>query len=95
MLGTNPAPVVEGELVAAAAKLVLAAEEAPPPDFRTNVAISHVVLAPVPAFAFGVTPAVAAGWSSARSSISDVFDTFTRDVQPEPAVSVSPKPESA
>ena len=52
------------------------------------------VLPPVPKVAFGMAPE-ATTWSSTRNSMSDVGDTFTRWVHPDPAVNESPNPESA
>src|SRR3954470_19878922 len=65
------------------------------PALRTTVAANQTVLAPVPNVAFGVAPAAAVSCSSATSSISLTWETFTRLVKPEPAVRVLPKPESA
>src|SRR5450755_3050877 len=66
----------------------------PAADFSTTVSMSQIVLAPVPAEAFGVALA-ATGWSSTSSSASALCETFTRLVNPAPAVSASPNPESA
>jgi hypothetical protein len=63
------------------------------PDLNTTVAISHVVLPLVPAVADGVAPAPTT-WSSVRISMSSVPEMLVRAVQPDPAVSVSPNPES-
>src|SRR5262249_51739924 len=63
-------------------------------DFRTRVAMSQGVLAPVPAVAARAAPS-RAGCSSASSSISGAGEALTRPVQPVPALSVSPNPESA
>ena len=64
---------------------VSAAAAVPVPDvplelLSTTVAISQIVLPPVPALAFGVAPDAGRTWSSASSSMSDVFDTLTRAV---------------
>jgi len=82
---------------AAAVTAVGAAGAVGGPDdaaLSTVVAISQVVLAPVPTVALGVAPADASIWSSARDSMSEVLETFERCVQPGPAVRLSPKPES-
>ena len=61
---------------------------------KTTVAANQGVLAPVPKEALGVDPR-ATVWSSTANSMSEVADTFTREVKPDPVVMVSPKPESA
>jgi hypothetical protein len=63
------------------------------PALKTTVAISQIVLAPVPALAAGVAPAPTT-WSSVRISISSVSEILVLAVYPDPAVRVSPKPES-
>src|SRR5262249_32913245 len=63
------------------------------PALNTTVAISQVVLAPVPAVAAGCAPA-ATTWSSARISMSLALEMVVRAVYPAPAVRVSPNPES-
>ena len=63
-------------------------------DLKTMAAASQGVLPPVPKVAFGMAPE-ATTWSSTRNSMSDVGDTFTRWVHPDPAVNESPNPESA
>ena len=63
------------------------------PDLNTTVAISQVVFAPVPTLADGVAPALTT-WSSARSSMSPVLEMLVLAVYPDPAVRLSPNPES-
>src|SRR5580704_6198808 len=63
------------------------------PPLNTTVAISQMVFAPVPALAAGVAPAPTT-WSSARSSMSPVLEMLVLVVYPDPAVRLSPKPES-
>jgi hypothetical protein len=66
----------------------------PLPLFRTSTAISHVVLAPVPAVADTAEPAVTT-LSSASISMSLAGERLTRCAYPVPAVTVLLNPESA
>ena len=60
---------------------------------NTTVDISQVVFAPVDALALGVAP-WPTSWSSASSSMSEVFEILLGTVKPVPPPSVSPNPES-
>src|SRR6516162_10952920 len=63
------------------------------PDLNTTVASSQMGFAPVPALADGVAPALTT-WSSVRSSMSLVLEMLVLTVYPDPAVRLSPNPES-
>ena len=61
---------------------------------NTSSAASHTVVELLVNVALGVLPWLTSS-SSAASSMSEVFETFTRDAKPEPVPMVSPNPESA